>query len=209
MKEKIKLFKDKRGITLLVLILTIVVMLILAAVTIGAINGGLFDYAGKAKKSAENTSIAEKIEEAYLIVQDENDKLTEEEFLKELKILLPNFEIGLSENGEVFDILINGEGYTVDKNGKTTVHGKVEQVKYAGDITKDGTCTGTQSNPYRIECIEDLVAFSKEVCNGNAYADSSGKNAKYVILTKDLDFNSIFSYSNYKAKYSYDSTIPA
>ena len=46
--------KKQEGITLIALVITIIVMLILVAVTISmAINGGLFKYAGKATKDTE------------------------------------------------------------------------------------------------------------------------------------------------------------
>ena len=49
-----KNFKRKNGITLIALVITIIVMLILVAVTINiAVNGGLFDYAGKAAQDTE------------------------------------------------------------------------------------------------------------------------------------------------------------
>ena len=47
--------RQNKGITLIALVITIIVMLILVAVTISmAINGGLFDYAGKATSETEN-----------------------------------------------------------------------------------------------------------------------------------------------------------
>ena len=47
--------RDKKGITLIALIITIIVMLILVSVTISiAVNGGLFGYAGRAARETEN-----------------------------------------------------------------------------------------------------------------------------------------------------------
>lgn len=47
--------KGTKGITLIALVITIIVMLILVAVTISmAINGGLFEYAGKAVSDTQN-----------------------------------------------------------------------------------------------------------------------------------------------------------
>ena len=52
MKEKV--LENKKGITLIALVITIIVMLILVAVTITiAVNGGLFGYAGNAVKDTE------------------------------------------------------------------------------------------------------------------------------------------------------------
>lgn len=54
-----------------------------------------------------------------------------------------------------------------------------------------------------IECIEDLVALSKDI---NVSANWTQRySGKYIVLTKDLDFNSIFSYSDYTTKYSLNS----
>ena len=52
--------KRNKGITLIALIITIIIMLILAAVSISmAVNGGLFNYAGKASKETEIAKSAE------------------------------------------------------------------------------------------------------------------------------------------------------
>ena len=52
--------KTQRGITLIALVITIIVMLILVGVTISmAVNGGLFNYAGKATGETKNAINAE------------------------------------------------------------------------------------------------------------------------------------------------------
>lgn len=52
--------KGQKGITLIALVITIIVMLILVAVTITmAVNGGLFNYAGKAAGETNNAIDAE------------------------------------------------------------------------------------------------------------------------------------------------------
>ena len=69
------------GITLIALIITIIVMLILVSVTISiAINGGLFEYAGKAVKSYDTASEMETLSLSvvnYYISNNEADKLGE------------------------------------------------------------------------------------------------------------------------------------
>lgn len=49
---------------------------------------------------------------------------------------------------------------------------------------------GTESTPYLIDSIEDLVLFAYEVNNGKTY------EGKYVKLNRNLDFNSNDSYEN-------------
>ena len=62
--EKIK---KQNAITLISLIITIVVMLILATVTVGAINGGLFGYAKKTKLQTEVSVLQEKLENKQIL----------------------------------------------------------------------------------------------------------------------------------------------
>ena len=59
--------KNNKGITLIALVITIIVMLILVSVTINmAVNGGLFEYAGRA---AAETEAAKEQEKAILDVE--------------------------------------------------------------------------------------------------------------------------------------------
>ena len=59
-----KVTKPNRGITLIALVITIIVMLILAGVTINLVTrGGLFDYAGNA---AQQTKLARDAEQKYV-----------------------------------------------------------------------------------------------------------------------------------------------
>lgn len=52
--------RSQKGITLIALVITIIVMLILVAVSITmAVNGGLFNYAGKAAGDTNNAIKAE------------------------------------------------------------------------------------------------------------------------------------------------------
>ena len=55
-----KKIRDEKGITLIALVITIIVMLILVAVTISmAVNGGLFEYAGRAAQETDKAKRAE------------------------------------------------------------------------------------------------------------------------------------------------------
>ncbi len=79
-----KNLKKNQGITLIALVITIIVMLILVAVTITiAVNGGLFEYAGKAAKDT-NTAIRKEQNladlESGLDYEDLIDKYTTEDY---------------------------------------------------------------------------------------------------------------------------------
>ena len=139
--------KNDSGVTLIALIITIIVLLILAGVTIAMIMGdnGILNRAVDA---------ADRTEEA---------KANEQEILNS------------------YEDLLNGKSNNTDS----------EAGKLAGE--------GTETSPYLIESIEDLVAFSDLVEGTNKYGFNEENEQKtfegeYVQLATTLDFNSINSY---------------
>jgi len=198
--------KKNQGITLVALVITIVIMLILSTVTIGAINGGLFEYAGKAKKDTEEVSKTTGIEESFILAKEKSKtgRITASDMQNALdKIFGENYAEAM-ENGSTIVVKIGEKYYEVDSNGNVGEGKTLEPIEYAGDLTKGNAYNGnTKETAFRIECIEDLVAFSKNVNTGTTY------EGKYIILVNDLDFNSIFSYSDFTAKYSFDESSNA
>ena len=62
------MFKSEKGITLVALVITIVILIILATVSISfAVNGGLFDKAEKGAQMYSNSAVDEEkvLNEAY------------------------------------------------------------------------------------------------------------------------------------------------
>ena len=59
--------------------------------------------------------------------------------------------------------------------------------------------SGSSTDPYKIESIEDLVTFSKTIKN-----DSKAYYRSYIVLVNDLDIKSKSSYVNYNEKSSED-----
>lgn len=109
----------------------------------------------------------------------------------------------IEENGEYrisqdWNVIIYYDTKMVTVTGKGEIIGPEEIITKAsedikaGDITDDNKRTGSQSNPYLITSIEDLVAFSKSVNEGNTY------EGKYIELAIDLDFKDSNSYKNSK-----------
>ena len=159
---------NEKGITLIALIITIVLMLILATVVVtGAINGNLFGYAKKAKDNTEISSEREGIERAYIMAQGASKygTVSETEFQKAIDTVMGENQAEVMANGDEFVIKIGEKYYQIDKKGKASEPIELTPIEYAGDITRNGTCTGTESNPYKIECIEDLVKLSEMAYN--------------------------------------------
>ena len=204
--------KQERGITLIALITTIIVLLILAGITIGAITGsnGIIGQAQTAKEETEIANEKEIIDISTVEAMGKNNRgnLEEEEFQNSID-KHTNGRASVSDTGEEFEVFFEESNryYTVDKDGN--ILGQINAVgdKYPGDITRkeDGTVLdGSEEHPYEINCIEDLVAFSNMVNKtGKVYQDgklidavdskgiASGSN---VILTRDLNFKSSASY---------------
>ena len=190
--------KRNKGITLIALIVTIIVLLILAGISIGALTGdnGILGQAKIAKKDTERKGIEEQIN--VMVVQSTNKKgnIDKEKLIEKLNTLPEGKEIVESDN----KIYVVYPEYSFEIDLET---GDVTQPKIEKSEDKDPWIlagSGTESDPFLIESIEDLVAFSNNVNAGNSYLD------KYVKLINTLDFNLPFSYNAPKTKVSETTT---
>lgn len=202
MKELInvaKILKKKDGITLIALVITIVVLLILAGVTIAMLTGrnGLINRAGEAEESTEIGEEKEKIAMAVNadLITNEGRKNTKEGLQTELDTIEGQNQVQVIKNGKDSYIVIfknTNRNYKVD--GNKNIDGPIDieiiEDSYAGDITKNGTLDG-ESTPYQITCIEDLVAFSK-------MSETNNFENKKIKLERNLDFESELSYADWE-----------
>ena len=190
--------RSQRGITLIALVVTIIVLLILAGVTIATLTGdnGILNQAGKAK---ETTEIGEEKEIIALSLtgakSKENYNHIEKRELQEQ--LDSNAGEGRTEvyddgDGWVVHFIDTKRVYSVDNNNNIQEESLqiLEKDKNPGEF--DGT--GTQDNPYVIMSIEDLVYLSQKTNNGNDYFKT------YFKLGKTLNFKSELSYCDTETK---------
>ena len=109
--------KKNSGITLIALVITIIVMLILVAVTISMeVNGGLFEYAGKAVGETENA-----LKQEQQLINDIID-----EYIK------PN----LTENEETGDTILAYDQTEKDANGFLTANATYTSGNYTAVVPK-------------------------------------------------------------------------
>ena len=209
-----KELKKNRGITLLVLIITIIILLILAGITISAITGdnGIIKNAGQAKEETEIANEKEIIEKATVQAMGNNKygNIEESELQSELDKETGEGKTEATDMGDEFEVVFidSKRYYSVDKDGNVGEAQDIIKDKNPGDITvgKDGeTLDGSEEHPYEIWCIEDLVAFSNMVNgegirleNGNPVEVRTANNfsGEYVILKTSLNFKSKYSYTN-------------
>lgn len=197
--------RQNKGITIIALIITIVVLLILAVVTIKAVqDGGIIINAKNATEEHQIGKEKEQISLAFMQMKFET-----EEDLDERTIIFQghldkhagqgNSIAYNSGTGYIIHFVKTNRVYNIDEKGNITEEDPaiIKEDDVAGAL--DGT--GTEIDPFVIMSIEDLVWFGNQVNSGtNTYA------GKWVALGKPLDFKSKLSYKNVETTYSYDET---
>ncbi len=191
----------KKGISLIALIITIIVIIILAVITIFGVNG-VIEKAREAKILQEISNEKEIVSAATIQAKKEINSFNEETLGKAMNNITGVGETYVFADSDNLAVQFkNSERYyLVNKDG--VIEGPVYPIEdeYAGDITKNGKYDGSEEKPYQINCIEDLVVFSIMTNGGNIELGikRDNFNDKYVELVRNLDFNSIFSYNDYK-----------
>ena len=201
--------KEEKGITLIALAVTIIVMLILAGITITTLigEGGIIN---QAKKTRESSEIGKEKEQIKLAFQAQNierfqygSEITEENFKAALENVVGVDKNEVLDAGDEFEVkfLESERYYIVNKEDGTVELEIVENDEYAGDITKDiegNILDGSEEHPYEINCIEDLVAFSIMTGDGNSSLNLNRNwfENKYIVLTRTLNFKSDTSYTD-------------
>ena len=113
------LLKNSKGITLIALVITIVVLLILASVSIAMLTGdnGILKKANEAKQQTEYKNAEEKVKIAVMGSRADDGQMTVEELSKEVELQ------GGVLTGTKFPVEIQMDGYTfiVDSKGKVTL----------------------------------------------------------------------------------------
>lgn len=188
--------RNEKGITIVSLVITIIIMLILSGVVLTGIaqDNGIIKNSKKAKEQTEIGNEVEQIEQATVkaMAKNASGKITEEGLKEGLAENLG--KVNIYDDDEVFIIEIakSKRYYTVDSNGKVEKTDETAIITDENPGVLDGK--GTQTEPYRIMSIEDLVYLSKSVSEGKSYRNY------YLELGRNLNFNSKMSYGNYNTK---------
>lgn len=192
--------RDTKGVTLISLIITIIILLILAGVSIAILTGnnGILKNANKSKEATEISEEKEKVtvsQNADLVANHgkNNTKQGLQQELDNIEGINKTKVIKDGKDSYIVTFLETNRSYRI-KNGKE-IEGPIDieivTDNQAGDITKGNTLDGTKENPYKINCIEDLVDFSNKSQTNNFLG-------KEIIMTRNLDFQSELSYEDYQ-----------
>ena len=146
MKRKLK---REHGITLVVLVITIIILLILAGISIQAItNTGLFNKANEAKKQSDIANIKEQIQlEIYAKQAENTGEMTE----NELKTILEKYgTINYEEDETTIKGITTKKGYEI----------LLEDI-YTGGLSKEKlVANGTWQNSKKVNSPELLTGMT-------------------------------------------------
>ena len=176
-------FKEKKGITLIALVITIIVLLILAGVSIAMLTGqkGILTQANNAKNATELASAKEKVELAVIgaISQTRDGTLT----VGNLRTELANY--GGTIEGEAFSVTatVDGKSFAVDGNGNvvSTENGTLGTV--TGSETKNTTVKDSLGNQVVVPAGFKVINPTENVTDGIIVEDvshSATKGSQFV-----------------------------
>lgn len=154
--------KDKKGISLIVLVITIIVMIILAsAIIISLSNNGIIDKAKNAVNLSNEKQVQEVLEITVALLKQEN-KLDETNLKEELK---NSFNEGVEVTKDTDGSYIVGikETYFTIEDGKI-IKGKYD--KWDGTSTKPTNMTNNEIHIYK---ASELKWVQEEIAEGTTF----------------------------------------
>lgn len=174
MKNKLK---ERKGITLIALVITIIVLLILAGVSITMLTGenGILTKAKSEKTRTENASAEEKVKLAIMGVIADDGQITVAELKTEVGYQ------GGTVTGDTFPVTVtmDGHDFTVDGNGTVSTPKPLPEVLEIGS-----TVTYTPSGKYNWQakyCSRSSPASHKRDTTLNS-AESKFKISEWKVL---------------------------
>ena len=161
-----KEMKKSQGITLIALVITIIVLLILAGVSIAALTGnnGILTQAGQAKDSNNIAGVKEKVEVEALGSIDKKGSFNKETFKINVE---KNLKGNVTENGNSIIVRLDGYRVKVDKTTGDIIGepSKIVPVKPGVTVSEtdkdnysDGTDTATIPAGFEVDETENIIS---------------------------------------------------
>ena len=144
----------QKGITLIALVITIIVLLILAGVSIAMLTGqnGILTQAQNAKTTTANKSAEEKVKLSVMGARADDGTLT----VGKLRTELANY--GGTVEGDTFPVTakVDGKSFTVDANGNVTSAGSSTEPNPPAS-TENGTLGAVTGNEKTNTTVKDSL----------------------------------------------------
>ena len=183
---KLNFKKEKNGITLIALVVTIIVLLLLAGVSISMLTGqnGILTRAAEAKENNDKAQTDETLKMAVMeAVTEGQGVITETNFKNALdKSLGANkYSISSAEGGWTISGLPSGKSYTVSSNGKIS----------GDENSNDGNETNAKYFTYVLDETNKtakITGIKDEYAEYNYY-NQNGVELSYICGIKDGENN--------------------
>ena len=163
--------KNTKGITLIALVITIIVLLILAGVSISMLTGqnGILAQANNAKQATEQSGAKEKAELAVVgaITKSNDGSLT----IENLKEELSNYGIATDKTEFPVEIELDGQKLVINNSGKVTNY--KEMAKITGQETANTTTKDSLGNYIVVPAGFKIINPTENVTNGIVVEDVS------------------------------------
>ena len=163
--------KNVHGITLIALVITIIVLLILAGVSISMLTGqnGILTQANNAKQANEQANVKEKVELAIAgaIANSTDGSLT----INNLKEELSNYGIATDKTKFPVEIEFDGQKLVINNSGKVTNY--KEMAKITGQETANTTTKDSLGNYIVVPAGFKIINPTENVTNGIVVEDVS------------------------------------
>ena len=188
--------KERKGITLIALVITIIVLLILAGVSIAMLTGqnGILTQAQSAKTANTNKSAEEKVKLAVMAArsQSEDASLDLEKLTAEVTT-----NYGGQVDGGAFPatVTIDGKSFTVDSDGNVTskdseTAGKVTIIegdgKSVGNII-EVTSTKETTEKFYVLSYDESTQKAKALAEWNLKVGNIYNNDSFTAIATDSD----------------------
>ncbi len=181
--------KKERGITLIALVITIIVLLILAGVSIAMLTGqnGILTQAQNAKTTTANKSAEEKVKLAVMAARAQSEDASLD--ATKLKTEIEDNYAGVAEltaGGFPVNITMDGKAFTVDSYGNVELAGSKPQMTEA-KIVASANGEGTDVPDDQAEGTELYISFKASLENGTITSVTcdkgtvENKNGLYVM----------------------------
>ena len=199
--NKIKLKESEKGITLIALVITIIVLLILAAVSIAMLTGenGILSKASNAK---EKHLIAQYEEELNLCIMemqtDELGTLTMSKLIENLPQYIQTeqpgeqYEWKTDQTAEEPTGIYKGYEFYVDKNKKAHIKGKATGIMISCSVDPSEYTNQNVKATITITCNDGIKTIKQTKPTEETTITASG--TEYTIVKENIETNTTFAY---------------
>ena len=209
--------KSQKAITLVALVITIIILLILAGISILTLAGdnGLLNKVKETKEKTLKAELKEEIELAIMEIQTEYLQKGTSVTLDIIKTEIPIIN-SLKENisnvekqGDIVNGVYKGYNFEIDSNYKVTIGNKFKGILFSYELSPEGytneyiTLTIKLTGDGQVEGPEDSASITK--INDRTYKIS--ENGEYEFKIKDNEGNTIDTKTIYINKI--DKELPA